>query len=76
MADTNEDIAQLLHKMEGLTVALATPLDEEGNLDVSGLNRLMEAVSTAVQPACFLWGGAANSLCYRAPSSNICSRKR
>ena len=44
MAITEEKVAQLLNKMEGLTVALATPLDIEGNLDIGSLNKLMESV--------------------------------
>ena len=41
---TDENTAQLLQSMEGLIVALATPLDEQGSLDAAGLNRLLEAV--------------------------------
>ena len=36
--------ADLLKKMEGVTVALVTPLDAEGRLDVPSLERLLERV--------------------------------
>src|SRR6185369_7309052 len=38
------DIAALLHRMEGISVALASPLDARGDLDVSGLEKLIEHV--------------------------------
>jgi len=44
---TNEDeakTADLLGRIQGLTVALCTPLDEQYNLDVEGLERLIERV--------------------------------
>ena len=44
MTNTGTDVPQLLQRMEGLIVALATPLDDRGNLDLPGLNRLLEAV--------------------------------
>lgn len=35
-------VSVLLRQLEGITVALATPLDKNGELDVSGLERLIE----------------------------------
>ena len=35
-------VAGLLRRMEGVTVALFSPLDAEGNIDVAGLERLVE----------------------------------
>ena len=46
-AKTTQDpsnISGLLGRMKGLTVALATPLDEQGNLDVAGLEKLIGRV--------------------------------
>ena len=37
-------IASLLDQMKGLTVALATPLNERDELDAAGLERLLERV--------------------------------
>lgn len=44
MTDTGADVPQLLQRMEGLIVALATPLDDRGDLDLPGLSRLLETV--------------------------------
>ena len=41
---TLDSISSLLNQMEGLTVALATPLNEGSELDVAGLERLIERV--------------------------------
>ena len=46
MTTSKADVPQLLRRMEGLIVALATPLDEKGSLDLAALNRLVEAVIT------------------------------
>ena len=44
-ADGNEaETADLLGRMQGLTVALCTPLDAQYNLDVEGLEKLIERV--------------------------------
>ena len=39
-----DDPAILLQRMEGLTVALSTPLNDDGTLDVAGMERLIELV--------------------------------
>ncbi len=44
-ADWNEtETADLLGRMQGLTVALCTPLDAQYKLDVEGLEKLIERV--------------------------------
>ena len=40
----SDSLASLLDQMKGLTVALATPLNERHELDVAGLERLLERV--------------------------------
>ena len=40
----SETTADLLKALEGVTVALVTPLDAEGRLDVLALERLVERV--------------------------------
>ena len=44
MAGKDQSISNLLTTMEGLIVALATPLAEDGKLDIDGLERLIERV--------------------------------
>ena len=41
---SSDRIASLLDQMKGLTVALATPLNERDELDAAGLERLLERV--------------------------------
>lgn len=53
-----DDTATLLHKMEGLTVALSTPLCEDGSLDVGGLERLIEFVIDGGANCLFILGWA------------------
>ena len=42
--DSIDNPAVLLERMEGITVALATPLNSDGTLDVAGMERLIERV--------------------------------
>jgi dihydrodipicolinate synthase/N-acetylneuraminate lyase len=42
--DSIDNSAVLLERMEGITVALTTPLSGDGTLDVAGLERLIERV--------------------------------
>jgi len=53
---SSQEVADLLHRMEGVTVALATPLDEHGELDVPGLKRLIERVVAAGSSCLFPLG--------------------
>ncbi len=44
VASDSRTMADLLKRLEGLTVALATPLDDEGELDKPALHRLINGV--------------------------------
>lgn len=53
-----DDPAILLQRMEGLTVALSTPLCDDGTLDVAGLERLIELVLDGDATCLFALGWA------------------
>ncbi len=46
MSESDKYTSSLLERMRGITVALATPLDKDGRLDVPALERLIERVIT------------------------------
>ena len=47
MAISNSDIGDLLKRLEGFSVAILTPLQEDGDLDVPALERIIDRVLTA-----------------------------
>lgn len=53
-----DETAILLRRMEGLTVALATPLNRDGTLDVGGLERLIDFVHKGGAACLFVLGWA------------------
>lgn len=53
-----EKISSLLQQMEGVIVALSTPLDAEGELDVAGLERLVYRVIAGGTSCLFILGWA------------------